>query len=31
VTVAGHWELRVYPTGQRQSVWIPTSTRSVCR
>jgi hypothetical protein len=31
VTVAGHWESRVYPDGQRLTVWIPTSTRSVCR
>jgi hypothetical protein len=31
VTVAGHWEMRVYPDGQRLTVWVPTSTRSVCR
>jgi hypothetical protein len=31
VTVAGHWEMRVYSDGQRLTVWVPTSTRSVCR
>jgi hypothetical protein len=31
VTVAGHWETRIYPDGQRLTVWIPTSTRSICR
>jgi hypothetical protein len=31
VTVAGHWEMRVFSDGQRSTVWIPTTTRSVCR
>jgi hypothetical protein len=31
VTVTGHWEMRVYPDGQHLTVWVPTSTRSVCR
>ena len=31
VTVAGHWEMRIYPDGQRLTVWVPTSIRSVCR
>jgi hypothetical protein len=31
VTVAGHWEMRAYPDGQRVTLWVPTSVRSVCR
>jgi hypothetical protein len=31
VTVAGHWEMRVFSDGQRSTVWVPTTTRSVCR
>jgi hypothetical protein len=31
VTVVGHWETRIYPDGQRMTVWVPTATRSVCR
>lgn len=29
VTVVGHWQTRVYPDGQRLSVWVPT--QSTCR
>jgi hypothetical protein len=31
VTVAGHWQTRVYPDGRPMTVWVPTSTRSTCR
>lgn len=30
VTVAGHWEMRVYPDGRRMTFWVPTVVRSVC-
>jgi hypothetical protein len=31
VTVVGHWQSRIYPDGQRMTVWVPTTTRSVCQ
>ena len=30
VTIAGHWETRVYQDGQRVTLWVPTAIRSVC-
>ena len=29
VTVVGHWQTRVYPDGQRMTIWVPT--RTTCR
>jgi hypothetical protein len=31
VIISGHWQTRVYPDGQRMTVWVPTSSRFVCR
>ena len=31
VTIAGHWQMRVFSDGQRSTVWVPTATRSLCR
>jgi hypothetical protein len=31
VTVEGHYETRVPPGGQRETVWIPTYTQQLCQ
>jgi hypothetical protein len=31
VTVEGHYETRVAPGGQRETVWIPTYQQQLCR
>lgn len=31
VTVEGHWETRVRPNGQRETVWVPTHVQQICQ
>jgi hypothetical protein len=31
VTVEGHYETRIRPNGQRETVWVPTRTEQICQ